>query len=366
MKLLCWNVNSIKTLRTDLKNQFPQSKEPNPFKRLFDHFKVDVAAFQETKLSDFSQVENDMANVPGFESFWSFSSTAKGRNGVVVYARKGSIVDAWEGFEIDVPLAADRKHVPEGRCVTVDLGHFILITCYFPNGGASAEREAYKLEFYRDLAQQCRKLRARGRQVIVCGDVNTAHKDIDLFDPAKFATSTGFLPVEREWIDDFLADGYVDAYRHFYPDKANAYTFWDLRTQKREVNQGWRIDVFYCSNPLLANITSCEHHPEVRGSDHCPVTLQLDLEIKEGLPTPPMAASFRPEFKQKSIASFFKPKAAAGSSSSTSSGSAAPPASSTLPLTEKEKKEPAVSDTKRKAEADTEEPPSKKPHVDDA
>lgn len=308
MKILCWNVNSIRTLRGALRTQFPATKpeDSNELRRLFDAFGADVVAFQETKLSGFDQLDKELACVPGYESFWSFSRKKKGSSGTVVYARTGSVVDAWEGFESERSSYAD-----EGRCVAVDLGHFVLFCVYFPNGGASEERERYKMEFYRAFQSECRKLRASGRDVIVCGDVNTAHQEIDIFDPVKFANTTGFLPVEREWISEFLADGYEDAFRHFYPSRRDSFSFWDLRTQKKEVNQGWRIDVFYVSDGLMPRVKSCEIDAGIKGSDHAPITLDVDIVLRTGLPAPKLAASRRPEFsgRQKTISSFFKPKA---------------------------------------------------------
>ncbi|KAI9026302.1 exodeoxyribonuclease III [Hyaloraphidium curvatum] len=316
MRILCWNVNSIRTLRSSLRTQYPRvpgNDDPNELHRFFVAMKADVIAFQETKLTDYSQLasERELVQVPGYESFWTFSRSKKGYSGVCIYVRSGSAVDAWDTFEIDVPKER-RRFADEGRCVTVDLGSDVLLMAhYFPNGQASEERVAYKLDYYNALQETCRRLRAEGKNIVVCGDVNTAHREIDIFDAAKFANGTGFLPEERQWITEFLEDGFVDAYRSFYPTKEKAYTFWDLRTQKRETNQGWRIDIFYVSAPLMGKVTASDIHAEVKGSDHCPVTLDLDLPVQSGLKPPALAASLRPEFssKQQSISSFFKPKA---------------------------------------------------------
>lgn len=143
---------------------------------------------------------------------------------------------------------------------------FVLLNVYFPNAGRGVDRLDYKLKFYAAFQEACRQLSITGKQVIVTGDVNTAHKDIDIWGPKVFADSTGFLPQERAWIDSFLADGFIDAYRYFYPTKEAAYTFWDMRTMKRPPNQGWRIDYFFVSEKLKDKVTACDILPNVPSS----------------------------------------------------------------------------------------------------
>jgi exodeoxyribonuclease-3 len=187
----------------------------------------------------------------------------------------------------------------EGRCIMTDHGSFVLFNIYFPNAGTGDDRLAYKMKFYEAFREHCQQLKITGKRIIVTGDVNTAHKEIDLWNAKFYKDFTGFLPQERAWIDSFLSDGFVDAYRHFYPDKANAYTFWDMRTMKRPANQGWRIDYFFVTKDLMESVERCEIFPEVMGSDHCPICLDLNLsDQRSDFSTPDNAGNLRPEFKK--------------------------------------------------------------------
>ena len=146
----------------------------------------------------------------------------------------------------------------EGRCVMTDHGRFVLFNVYFPNGGTGEERLLYKYKYYDAFYQEIKKLIAANRHVIITGDVNTAHKDIDIWNPKLFSTTTGFLPREREWIDEILEIGLFDAFRKFNPDQKDSYTFWDMRTNKRPSNSGWRIDYFLVSSNISNQVLNSE------------------------------------------------------------------------------------------------------------
>ncbi|MBN2677829.1 MAG: exodeoxyribonuclease III [Anaerolineaceae bacterium] len=162
----------------------------------------------------------------------------------------------------------------EGRVIWTRHDNFRLYNIYFPNGQRSQERVAYKLDFYARLLEQCDQLHAAGENIIITGDFNTAHNEIDLAHPKENSTTSGFLPEERVWIDHYLEHGFVDVYRYIYPDRVQ-YTWWSYITRARERNIGWRIDYFMVSKTLIDRISDIIIHEEVMGSDHCPVSLIL-------------------------------------------------------------------------------------------
>jgi len=175
----------------------------------------------------------------------------------------------------------------EGRLIAVHYKDFVLFNVYFPNGGGGPHRLKYKLEFYDAFLEKIERLRKRGnpkshkgeggRKIIFCGDVNTAHEEIDLARPKQNEDNTGFLPEERAWIDEVVYSGYVDVFRHFYPNKKNAYTYWDMKTRARDRNVGWRIDYFFVSSNLVPKLKSTKILSDVYGSDHCPIVISIEV-----------------------------------------------------------------------------------------
>jgi exodeoxyribonuclease-3 len=157
-----------------------------------------------------------------------------------------------------------------------DYDSFVLFNIYFPNGKQSKERLKYKLDFYEAFLEYADKLKNAGKNIVVCGDVNTAHKEIDLARPKENEKVSGFLPEERAWIDKFLSHGYIDTFRMFN-DKPKQYTWWDLKTRARDRNIGWRIDYFYISQSLESRIKSGFILPDIMGSDHCPLGIELEI-----------------------------------------------------------------------------------------
>jgi exodeoxyribonuclease-3 len=152
----------------------------------------------------------------------------------------------------------------------------VLITVYFPNGGGGPERLDYKLRYYDAFLKYADKLRMERKKVIFCGDVNTAHTEIDLARPKENVDNTGFLPIERAWLDKVVKHEWVDVFRNLYPNAKDAYTYWDQKTFARERNVGWRIDYFFVSPEVLPDVKCIMHWSDITGSDHCPVTLELE------------------------------------------------------------------------------------------
>lgn len=255
LRLLCWNVNGIRAAyKKDLGELLRKDG-------------ADIICLQETKATP-DQLPEGLRNVPGYHSYFVSPEEKKGYSGVCLYSKKepGRVI----------PGFGQRRFDSEGRTLVAYYDDFVLFNVYFPNGKASPERLRYKMEFYQEFLEVARGFVANGKHVIVCGDVNTAHKEIDLARPRENAKTSGFLPQERKWIDDLLAAGFVDTFRMFDPDP-DRYTWWDMKTRARERNVGWRIDYFFVDEGLRDKVRNAFIQPEVQGSDHCPVGLELDL-----------------------------------------------------------------------------------------
>jgi len=228
----------------------------------------DIFCIQETKSSP-DQLPDEVRNPPGFFAYFDSSKVRKGYSGVASYF-KVKPKEVWSGLK-------NEDFSKEGRIISADLGSILLCNVYFPNGGGGPERLKYKLDFYEEFLDLIESYRKKGKEIIFCGDVNTAHKAIDLARPKENEKNTGFLPEERAWLDKVVSKGYVDVFRHFYPDKAQVYTYWDMKTFSRDRNVGWRIDYFFVSNALIPKVESVRVHDLVFGSDHCPIELTIGL-----------------------------------------------------------------------------------------
>ncbi len=252
VSIYSWNVNGIRAIQN------------KGFMDWFSKIDADIVCLQETKAQP-DQLDDSVKDIDGYESFW-FSAEKKGYSGVCIYTRiKPDSVQLGLG---------NNYFDSEGRVIIAEYEKFVLANVYFPNGGRGPERVRYKLEFYDELFFLLDK-KFRGRKgIIVTGDFNTAHKDIDLAEPEKNVKNSGFLPEEREWIDNLIRLGYVDVFRNFHKE-GGLYTFWDQVTRKREKNLGWRIDYFMVSEDFADNVISSDIFPEVMGSDHCPVSVEL-------------------------------------------------------------------------------------------
>ncbi len=252
MKITTWNVNGYRAiLRKDALQWVP---DVNP----------DVLCLQETKLQ-IDQITEEEAIIDGYESVWH-SAERKGYSGVATFHKKPP-VEVEKGMGIE-------KFDTEGRVIRSKFDDFYLYNIYFPNGGQSNDRVPFKLEFYDELLQICDDLHSKGKKVIITGDFNTAHNEIDLANPKSNEKNTGFLPEERVWIDKYLEHQFVDAYRELYPERVQ-YTWWTYRFNARTNNVGWRLDYFLVSESLMNNIDDVLIHTDIMGSDHCPVTLIL-------------------------------------------------------------------------------------------
>ncbi len=255
MRILSWNVNGI---RSAYKKGF------------LDWFKgehPDMLCIQETKAWP-EQLPDELKNPAGYESFFA-SAERKGYSGVALYTNK-------EPESLEYGVGVDRLD-KEGRIIIAYFPGFSLYNVYFPNGKASKERLNFKLDFYDALLAHAVKEKAKARPVIICGDVNTAHKEIDLARPRENEKVSGFLPIERQWIDKLISEGFVDTFRLFNK-KPGQYTWWDLKTKARERNVGWRIDYFFVSKDLVDRLKSAFILPGVMGSDHCPIGIEIDIE----------------------------------------------------------------------------------------
>jgi exodeoxyribonuclease-3 len=251
MKLISWNVNGIRAVYK------------KGFLEWFSRESPDILCLQETK-ADFEQFPPGLLNLPSYEIFHS-SAIRKGYSGVATFSR--------EKF-LDTFFFKKKLYDSEGRVLIHEHPHFFLVNAYFPNGSRDLSRVPFKLAFYDDMLKKVNHLR-QSKPVIITGDFNTAHSEIDLANPKSNTKTTGFLPEERVWIDKFIADGWVDIFRKLHPSKKGAYTWWSPRPTVRERNIGWRIDYFFISPELLPCVKKAEILPEVMGSDHCPILLEL-------------------------------------------------------------------------------------------
>jgi exodeoxyribonuclease-3 len=257
IKLISWNVNGI---RAAIKKDFFKS---------FAQLDADIVGLQETKLQE-PQVTAEMRKIGQHDSFWCHASVKKGYSGVATYSRiKPKSVKYGMGIS---------RFDGEGRVVEMDFGDFIFFNVYFPNGQMSDERLAYKLDFYESFFHHADAYKNQGRSLIITGDYNTAHNEIDLKNPKANENTSGFLRIERDWLDRIIANGYVDTFRHFYPDTVK-YSWWTYRFKARDRNIGWRIDYFFVTRDILDKgwIKEACIDNDIYGSDHCPIGLVLEI-----------------------------------------------------------------------------------------
>jgi len=250
--ILSWNVNGIRAVKGKGFLDWLQKQSP------------DILCLQETKAHP-DQLEPAIRQPQGYHAYWNHPER-KGYSGVAIFSKEepDRIWYDVEAMGLDL----------EGRLLCADYTHFLLFNGYFPNGKQSQARLDYKMAFYEAFLKHIDSLRAQGRKLIICGDLNTAHKEIDLARPKENEKVSGFLPIERAWIDKLISHGYVDTFRRFHPEP-NQYTWWDLKSGARERNVGWRIDYFFVSEDLLPSVTDAFIMPEVMGSDHCPIGITL-------------------------------------------------------------------------------------------
>jgi len=254
LRLMSWNVNGLRACHR------------KGFLEWLEAAKPDVLGLQEVRALP-EQLDEEVLNPEGFK-VWLNPAERKGYSGVGLYSQI-------EPNLVTIGGLGEDRFDSEGRLIIADYGDFLFYTGYFPNGGKDLSRVPYKLDFSEAVLQHAEAQREQGRSIIICGDVNTAHEEIDLANPKSNQKNTGFLPEERAWVSRFLDHGYVDIFRKKHPGEPGQYTWWSNRANSRARNIGWRIDYFFISPDLEDRVVAARHHPDVMGSDHCPIELEI-------------------------------------------------------------------------------------------
>ncbi len=254
MNILSWNINGIR------------AAEKRGFLDWLQKTSPDILCLQETKAQP-DGINHELLQPPGYYTYWN-SPERKGYSGVATFTKEKPI-EAENGF-------GNTQFDGEGRVIITEYSEFTLFNIYFPNGKMSEERLKYKMDFYHVFLRFVDSMKTRGDKLIICGDFNTAHKEIDLARPRENENVSGFLPIERAWMDSFVDHGFMDTFRYFNKEPGH-YTWWSLRTRARERNIGWRLDYFFVTENLLNSITGASILSDVTGSDHCPVGIRLKV-----------------------------------------------------------------------------------------
>lgn len=254
MKFISWNVNGLRAI-----------VQKGDFIEFFNNTEADFFCLQETKLQE-GQIELDL---PGYYQYWNYAEK-KGYSGTAIFA-KHEPVSVTYGIGIE-------EHDKEGRVITLEYPEFYLVTCYTPNSQNELARLEYRMTWEDAFRAYLLNL-DKVKPVILCGDLNVAHKEIDLKNPKTNRRNAGFTDEERGKMTELLSAGFTDTFRHFYPDMEQIYSWWSYRFKSREKNAGWRIDYFITSTSMDDKLTGAKIHTEVYGSDHCPVELDLKCEM---------------------------------------------------------------------------------------
>jgi exodeoxyribonuclease III len=252
MKLLSWNVNGIRSVHR------------NGFAKWFAQESADIICVQETKAQP-EQLEEDVRNPKRYHAFWH-SAKKLGYSGVATFSKQEP---THVRYGLGIPEIDN-----EGRVLVTEFKNFVLLNCYFPNSQRDHARLGFKLTFCEEFFKFCEAQRRKGKNVVICGDFNIAHKEIDLKNPKSNMKNAGFLPEERAWMEQFTSHGYADTFRHFNKEPGH-YTWWSYRPGVREKNVGWRLDYFFVNGEFKDRLKVAEHQNHILGSDHCPVFLQL-------------------------------------------------------------------------------------------
>ena len=251
MRIVSWNVNGIR------------AADRKGFLKFVDEHKFDILCVQETKAQD-EQIPDHLVNIDSYY-FYHCAAEKKGYSGVAVWSKEKPLKVS-KGMGV-------AKFDSEGRVLVLEFESFILMNIYYPNGKMSDVRLQYKLEFYDAFLKFCKKQK---KPLVICGDVNTAHNEIDLARPKANEKISGFLREERDWLDKFVAWELIDTFRHLHPETVK-YSWWSVRSGARSRNVGWRIDYFYVTKSLLPKLKTAFIMNEVMGSDHCPLGISIDL-----------------------------------------------------------------------------------------
>ena len=252
MKIISWNVNGLRAI---LKNNFLD---------FLNEYDPDIIGLQETKLQQM-QIPNEITNLKNYHQFWSFAER-KGYSGTCLFSKKPPI-------KVNYDIGSE-KFNGEGRIIKAEFENFIIFNIYYPNGQMNDDRLEYKLKFYDQFLSHVETLRKAGKNIIAIGDFNTAHKEIDLTHPKANSKYSGFLPIERAWLDKFVETGYIDTFREFDPSPEK-YSWWSYMGRARDKNVGWRIDYCFVNKEFLPSVKSAFILSEVKGSDHCPVGIEI-------------------------------------------------------------------------------------------
>ena len=250
---ISWNVNGIRAIAN--KNALNWIDKEN----------IDILALQEVKAQK-EQVPDNIFKRK-YKNVLINSANKKGYSGTAIYT----------DINIEESSFCDNIDSGEGRIIQIKFNNIIFFNIYFPNGQSSQERLDHKMKFYDDFLIYINELRAKGYSIIICGDVNTAFKEIDLANPKANENTSGFLKIERDWIAKLISCGHIDTFRHFYEDKKEEYSWWSYRTRARERNVGWRIDYFFISEDLKDNLVDAFIRQDIFGSDHCPVGIKIKI-----------------------------------------------------------------------------------------
>lgn len=249
MKLISWNVNGLRAC------------VQKGFLEYFKEMDADIFCIQESKLQE-GQIDLEL---PGYNQYWNYAEK-KGYSGVAIFCKAAPISVAY-GINKE-------EHDKEGRVITLEFEDFYMVTVYTPNSQQELARLDYRMRWEDEFRSYLSEL-DRSKPVIVCGDLNVAHKEIDLKNPGSNRKNAGFTDEERNKFTELLASGFIDTYRYFYPDREGIYSWWSYRFNARSNNAGWRIDYFCVSERLAERLVSADIHTKVEGSDHCPVELVM-------------------------------------------------------------------------------------------
>jgi exodeoxyribonuclease-3 len=255
MRITTWNVNGLRALLRKDAWDWVQAELP------------DVLCMQETKVQPEQLTGTQVSTLEADYSITWNSAERRGYSGVATLSLE-------QLSDVGLSLGVDKFDL-EGRLIQSRLSDVILFNVYFPSGQSGQERVDFKLEFYAELLEKCDELHNKGEMLIICGDFNTAHQEIDLKNHKQNHKTSGFLPEERAWVQKYLDHGFVDAFRYLYPQKEQ-YTWWSYRANARQRNVGWRLDYFLVSEKLIPRVKDVVIHDQILGSDHCPVSLFLD------------------------------------------------------------------------------------------
>ena len=255
--LVSWNVNGVR------------AAVRKGFLDWMKKVKPDILCIQETK-AHIEQLDHEVLHPNGYFGVWN-QADRKGYSGVATFLKDKPL------FELS--HFGEKLLDEEGRVILTEHPDFFLFNVYFPNGGRGPERLKYKLKFYARFLKLMEQYRKK-KPVIVCGDVNTAHHPIDLARPKENEARSGFMPIERKWLDKLIDHNYVDTFRAQYPNKKDQYSWWDMKTRARDRNVGWRIDYFWATEELIPKIKNAFIWQDVMGSDHCPVGVKIDTSFK--------------------------------------------------------------------------------------